>query len=364
MCLGGNLVWGAWGGGARFARCGGSGRVVRASVVRATNHIATPPFCLSFLRVRRVVTPRQVLGGVPCLVLPAEGGVGGCFTVVYAHANAVDVGQITMMMKNLQLYCAREARLPVHVVAVEYPGYGVHKGSPTEASIDGAMARAAAALIGYGWPRERIVIFGRSIGTGPAVTLATELRPAALALVAPFTSMREVTGHIAALLTRLPLGVAHALGTLAVSDWWRSVDRAPRVMCPTLFIHGCTDRIVPCGHSIKARDLDSLRRGRAIGSRGALFHPQRAAREKGLASPMSTTNTDLTPHSRWNRRLTSLCSRSPPPRRDDDDDDDASSSSAGCAPSAARRPNSCSCRHVMFLHACPVGDAMFTVGSL
>ena len=85
-----------------------------------------------------------VLGGVPCLVLPCEAGAS--FLVIYAHANAVDVGQITTMMRNLQLYCEREAGLSVHVVAVEYPGYGVHAGRPTEGSIDDAMAKAARAV--------------------------------------------------------------------------------------------------------------------------------------------------------------------------------------------------------------------------
>jgi hypothetical protein len=43
-----------------------------------------------------------------------------------------------------------------------------------------------------GYKEDRIVIFGRSIGSGPATYLASKYKPACLALMSPFTSLKAV----------------------------------------------------------------------------------------------------------------------------------------------------------------------------
>lgn len=59
-------------------------------------------------------------------------------------------------------------------MAVEYPGYGIYDGSPDAYTIQ----KDAEIVYNYltqilGIPESSIILFGRSIGTGPATFLAS-----------------------------------------------------------------------------------------------------------------------------------------------------------------------------------------------
>lgn len=78
------------------------------------------------------------------------------------------------------------------VLLVEYPGYGRSPGAPSEESINGAV------LAAYDWAQRnpridstRIIPYGRSLGGGAAVRLATDRHTPALILESSFTSVRE-----------------------------------------------------------------------------------------------------------------------------------------------------------------------------
>merc|ERR1719447_269347 len=81
----------------------------------------------------------------------------------------------------------------VHVLAVEYPGYGI---CPGKADEDGIIANANAAMRfvtdTLNWPCDAIKLVGCSMGTGLCVALAARYRVAGLVLVSPFTSIRDV----------------------------------------------------------------------------------------------------------------------------------------------------------------------------
>ncbi len=61
----------------------------------------------------------------------------------------------------------------IHIVAVEYPGYGIYKGKPNADQIE---ADADAVFDYFNQylkvPKDQIIILGRSIGSGPATYLA------------------------------------------------------------------------------------------------------------------------------------------------------------------------------------------------
>lgn len=87
--------------------------------------------------------------------------------LVYFHGNAEDIGYNYDFTSDLRRY------LKVNVLAVEYPGYGVYEGSP---NADQILADADSV---YEFARTQlhveqrnIIIFGRSIGSGPACYLA------------------------------------------------------------------------------------------------------------------------------------------------------------------------------------------------
>jgi len=125
----------------------------------------------------------------------------------------------------------------VHILVVEYPGYGICPGICTE---EGILANAKAAMNfvtnTLKWPCDGVKLLGRSLGTGPSIALATEYSVAGLILVTPFLSIREIfrfqVGKVAELVQeRFP---NHAL--------------APKIKSPTLIIHGQQDNLIPCDH--------------------------------------------------------------------------------------------------------------------
>jgi fermentation-respiration switch protein FrsA (DUF1100 family) len=99
-----------------------------------------------------------------------------------------------------------------------------------------ADARAALAhLTGVrGFDRERVVIFGRSLGGAVALAVAPEAPPGGLILESTFTSLRDMAR-----------AVAGPLGSLLVRDGFDSLAQIARVRSPLLFFHGDRDQIVP-----------------------------------------------------------------------------------------------------------------------
>lgn len=120
----------------------------------------------------------------------------------------------------------------------EYRGYGGNPGSPSEAGLyaDGRAARAW--LADRGVAGERQVLIGFSLGTGVVTRLAEEQAPAALILIAPYTSVPDV--------------VAHRFGRLVpgwlVRDRLDSLSRIDRITAPTLILHDRDDRSIPVAH--------------------------------------------------------------------------------------------------------------------
>ena len=92
--------------------------------------------------------------------------------IVFAHGNGERAEDWLDQFGDLQA-------AGIDVLIVEYPGYGIAEGTPTQTSITNAI------LAGYDWLRdqrglggERIVAYGRSLGGGAAAQLAAR-RPVA-----------------------------------------------------------------------------------------------------------------------------------------------------------------------------------------
>lgn len=84
------------------------------------------------------------------------------------------------------------------MLAVEYPGYGIYDGAPDAYQIE----KDATIVYDYltkvqGIQESQIILFGRSIGTGPASFLASKRNPSALLLMSPFTSIRDIVRETA-----------------------------------------------------------------------------------------------------------------------------------------------------------------------
>jgi len=124
------------------------------------------------------------------------------------------------------------------VLLPEYRGYGGNPGSPDE---DGLYADGRAALefltkqgVGPGGT----VLIGNSLGSGVAVQMATEYRPAALVLIAAFSSLPDVAAERFAWLP----------ARMLLHDSYANIDKIGTVDVPMLILHGDQDRVVPFSH--------------------------------------------------------------------------------------------------------------------
>lgn len=131
------------------------------------------------------------------------------------------------------------------VLLLDYRGYGGNPGRPSEAG----LARDARAALAYltgeaGFPLERIIYFGESLGAAVVGELATEHRPAGLVLRSPFVDLAAVgREHYPWLPVGLLLCDRYPLGTSLA-----------RVAAPTTVVYGSADTIVPPGHSRAVAD--------------------------------------------------------------------------------------------------------------
>ena len=122
---------------------------------------------------------------------------------------------------------------------MEYPGYGIYEGTPNATKI------SEDSEIVYDYltkelmiPEDRIIIFGRSIGSGPASYLAARRKVRALILMSPYTSIRNVVKtHVGRLLQYL------------VADRFNNIEEIQKVNCPVFLIHGKKDTLIPFENS-------------------------------------------------------------------------------------------------------------------
>ena len=135
--------------------------------------------------------------------------------------------------------------LDVNVVAVDYRGYGFSDGTATvHAVLNDALAV-------YDYVRDELgvrepVLFGRSLGTAPAVMVADERRVEGLILEAPFPSLEAV---LKAWQAALPIPFRWFM-RLKPAAGLNPFDRQPvEVLAgfrgPLLIVHGKQDRTIP-----------------------------------------------------------------------------------------------------------------------
>jgi fermentation-respiration switch protein FrsA (DUF1100 family) len=119
-------------------------------------------------------------------------------------------------------------------LALSYRGYGGSTGQPSEQGLY-RDAEAAYAFAAARHPAERIVLWGFSLGSGPAVALAVEHPIGKLVLEAPFTSTVDIAASV------FPFVPVRAL----MKDQYRSDERIGRLAAPLLVMHGGRDNVVP-----------------------------------------------------------------------------------------------------------------------
>jgi len=153
---------------------------------------------------------------------------GSRTTILFSHANAEDLGLIydhVVMLSDV---------LQVNVMAYDYTGYGHASGTPSEQDCYADIAACFAFLLKEKdlLPSE-IILFGRSLGSGPSVELASRAQVGGVILQSAFTSC-----------IRVAYDVKHT-----AFDLFSNIHKIQKIVAPVLLIHGTHDDIVPIDHA-------------------------------------------------------------------------------------------------------------------
>jgi fermentation-respiration switch protein FrsA (DUF1100 family) len=130
------------------------------------------------------------------------------------------------------------------LLVIDYRGYGKSTGKITEDGFYLDAEACYAELLSLGYEPERIVLYGRSLGTGVAIELATRKTASALVLESPFTSLPELASHL------LPIPIP----TFYIPYRFDSLAKAPGIKIPSLVMHGSDDELIPTEMGRKVYD--------------------------------------------------------------------------------------------------------------
>jgi fermentation-respiration switch protein FrsA (DUF1100 family) len=179
-------------------------------------------------------------------IIPAAPRDSSGIWILLCHGQTGHVGTTTRPE-----YYAYLRHLGVNILAFDWRGFGASTGTPTEA---GLYRDATAA---YRYLRdvqrvapERIVIFGHSLGTAPAIELATRVEAAALIIEGGPSSVRRRGQE---LYPWLPIA-------LLSSAEFNSLGRIPSVKMPVLAMHATADRKIPIAHGRALFDAAKARK--------------------------------------------------------------------------------------------------------
>ena len=150
--------------------------------------------------------------------------------VLFCHGNGEHVGYLG---HGMQVLCQR---LQISVFAIDYRGYGKSDGTPFEQGLlqDGEAAQKWLADRAGIKPQD-VVLYGRSLGGGVAVHLASAVGTRALIAERTFHSMVEIGAeHYPWLPVRM-----------LMRNRFPSAQRIASYTGPLLQLHGTADRVVP-----------------------------------------------------------------------------------------------------------------------
>ncbi|MEO6992571.1 MAG: alpha/beta fold hydrolase, partial [Lacunisphaera sp.] len=148
------------------------------------------------------------------------------YTMLYLHGNYEDLGSIGE-------YIPRFVAAGYAVFALDYRNYGFSGGTPNEANTCDDVRLA------YDYmrdqlhiPADHIIVFGYSLGSGPAVELLLHRPAAGLVLQGAYVSAYRIMTGI----------------SLFPGDKFVNLAKVPRLTMPVYVIHGTADATVPFWH--------------------------------------------------------------------------------------------------------------------
>jgi len=152
--------------------------------------------------------------------------------LLFCHGNA---GNISHRLDSIRIF----HDLGLSVLIFDYRGYGKSKGSPTE---EGTYLDAESAwdyLVNVkGAHSEKIILFGRSLGSAVAAELALRRKAAGIIIESGFKSIPELGAKF---FPYLPVRLISRFR-------YATIDKVDKINMPKLFIHSPQDEMIPYEH--------------------------------------------------------------------------------------------------------------------
>ncbi len=152
--------------------------------------------------------------------------------IMYCHGNK---WHMDFYWQRAKLLANTGSKNRYGVMMIDYRGYGLSKGNPTEEGLYADVDAALAWLKDHGLTNDRLVIYGFSMGTSAATELTANprsLSPSKLILEAPFASAAVMVQDAA--LLEMP---ASFFTNLKIDN----AEEIKKVQQPFLWLHGTAD---------------------------------------------------------------------------------------------------------------------------
>lgn len=235
-----------------------------------------------------IVTPTDWDLQYEDVILDTEDGVrlhgwfiphqGASRTVLFFHGNA---GNMSHRRESVEIF----HRLGLNVFIFDYRGYGNSEGKPSEHGLYfDAMAAWQYLAQEKGFPRQQIILFGRSLGGVVACNLAAEVQPGALILESTFSSAKDMANTIFPIMSRI----------MPIRFEFNTEDYIKRVTSPLLVVHSTEDDIIPFWQGEKVYQAASQPKSfvRIQGDHNSGFFTSQPVYEQALGEFLSKNVSD------------------------------------------------------------------------
>lgn len=174
------------------------------------------------------------------LLLRPPGDATNVPLIVFAHGNAE---LAAWWISDFDRF--RERGLAV--LLLEYPGYAGTRGKPGSEAILTSALTAFDNVVGRDWIDDsRVVVYGRSIGSGVAAAVTQHRSVGGLVLESPFTSLADLASE-------------KGFPAFLLRDTFDNARAVAALDAPVLLYHGSNDRIIPLSHSQRLKQIGGSR---------------------------------------------------------------------------------------------------------
>ncbi len=157
--------------------------------------------------------------------------------VIYFHGNRKNINRYAK-------YSSHFTRNGYEVWMMDYPGFGKSTGKRTEANLY-ADALAVYQLALQRFPSSKIIIYGKSLGTGIASQLASVKECRQLILETPYYSIPALARHYFFIYPVQPI----------TKYEFPTFKYLQSVKAPVTIFHGTRDGVIPFSHSLRLKKI-------------------------------------------------------------------------------------------------------------